>query len=279
MAVPDHADGDWPECSPHITLNLSHIWAASTMLYSTTENVFFVVGVPVLIVIGLLTNAAFIFTVIRVKSMHTITNAYLINVSFADLMFIIVGAGLYLFNYLSSPVRFDVVYKSWVGCTVAFGITYIMYSTSLVLITLVCVERYCAICRPLQLLRVSGKNRTMKLILLSWLIGIMLAACVVPRYGGYLTYCVIWPSDESFESFPHMINFCVAAHSDVFLFSEALNIIPFTISLVSSVFMYGHIISTLSNRSSEIHADVKQASSFSQIQQVRNQVARSSTGH
>ena len=269
MNTTNMTNGDWPECSPYITLNLSYVWAASTLLYSTTENIFFVVGVPVLITIGLLTNAAFIFTVIRVKSMHTITNAYLMNVSFADLMFIIVGAGLYLFNYLSSPVRFDVPYKSWVGCTVAFGITYIMYSTSLVLITLVCVERYCAICRPLQLRRVSSKNRTVKLILISWFVGILLAACVVPRYGGHLTYCVVWPRDESFDSFPRMIHFCVAAHPDIYLFSEALNIVPFTASMFGSIFMYGHIISTLSNRpATSSQNNVRRTTA------VRNQVAR-----
>ena len=152
-----------------------------------------------------------------------------------------------------------------------FGITYIMYSTSLVLTTLVCVERCYAICRPLQLRLVSGKNRTMKFILLSWLIGILLAACVVPRYGDYLTYCVVWPRDESFNSFPHMIHFCVAAHPDIYLFSEALNIAPFTASMFASIFMYGHIIFTLSNRpATSSQNDVRRTTAA----QVKHQVAR-----
>ena len=50
----------------YITLDLSHILAASTFLYSTTENLFMAIGVPIIIAIGVLANAAFIFTVFRV---------------------------------------------------------------------------------------------------------------------------------------------------------------------------------------------------------------------
>ncbi|XP_072046380.1 thyrotropin-releasing hormone receptor-like [Amphiura filiformis] len=266
--------GEWPECNPYITLNLSHPQAAATFLYSTTENYFFIIGVPILIAVGVLTNSAFIFTVYRVRSMRTITNAYLVNVAAVDLMFVAFGAGLYLSNYYSSPVRFDIIYKTWIGCVGSFGFVYVTYSTSLVLITLVAVERYCAICRPLQLRAVSGKGRTTKLIIASWLLGVLLAACVVPRYSGNDIYCAIWPNNPTFASFPRVIKFCVAGHPDIYIFSEALNVIPFALSMIGNLFMYTHIIITLGRRPSLKQSDGKFDASAQQMNRVRNQVAR-----
>ncbi len=268
-----NSETDLHQCSSLITLNLSNEWAASIMVYSTTENIFFSFGIPILIFVGSFTNLAFIFTVIRVKSMHTITNAYLVNVSIADFLFVFVGAGSYFLNYHASPVRFDTsYYHSWVGCTIAFGVTYIMYSASMVLITLVAVERYCAICRPLQLRLVSGKRRTISLIIVSWIVGIVLTACTVPRYGGNVAYCVIWPQNEYFASFPRIIRFCVAFHSDVFLFSEAMNVIPFVLAMICNLVMYSHIIFALTHRPSNDHSQT--SSVDDRIIQIRNQVAR-----
>ncbi len=205
--------------------------------------------------------------------MHTITNAYLVNVSIADFLLVVPGTGGYLLNYWASPVRLDVPYfKSWIGCTVTFGFGYFMYATSMVLISLVAVERYCAICRPLQLRLVSGKRRTAKLIMASWLLGILLSACVTLRTGNNIKYCVIWPENEHFASFPSIIRFCVAFHSDVFLFSEAMNVIPFVLALICNLIMYSHIIITLTNRPS--HDDSQTTSLDNRIIQVRNQVAR-----
>ena len=266
--------GERLACNEYITLDLSHILAASTFLYSTTENLFMTIGVPILIAIGVLANAAFIFTVFRVRSMHTITNAYLVNVSIADLLFVAFGASSYLINYYSSPVRFDAYYRTWIGCACSFGIVYVTYSTSLIIITLVAFERYCAICRPLQLRIVSGKTRTTKLIIASWILGILLAACVVPRYSGFDVYCAIWPKDETFETFPRMTQFCVAAHPDIYIFSEALNVIPFALLMISNMIMYAHIIITLSNRPSSKQLDAKIDASALQMSRVRNQVAR-----
>ncbi|XP_072033229.1 thyrotropin-releasing hormone receptor-like [Amphiura filiformis] len=227
-------------CADYPVLNLTNELVASAWLWSPLEDLFFTVVLPCIMLIGFIGNVSFLLAVIRVRAMQTITNAYLANVAFADFLFVVYSCAIYFITYLLTPVRNDVPYRSNVGCICSFGMIYLTYFASLNLITFVTVERYFAVCRPFQHLMVSGKSRTIKIIIASW--------------------------------------FCDTIHPDVYILSEACQTSPFFIALIINLFMYTRIIKALNNRpatksESSQHSDHAGAQQKQTIR-VRNQVAR-----
>ena len=250
-------------------LDLTNVTDAMDMLYSSTEKVFFIAVLPVLLSIGVVANTAFIYTVCRVNSMHTITNAYLANVAVADLIFLIFVWVTYFPLYFISPVRNHVFYNSFVGCTLGFWFVNSSYYASSFLITFVTIERYYAICRPLKHRMVASKSRTRKLIVLGWVLGLIFGGFVAPRLGGFIRYCVKWPKLEQFSEMPETIEFCKAAHSVINIFSEIFRIVPHFTAMFANIYFYGAIIITLSRR-----PGIKSKVGQPQALKIRNQVAK-----
>lgn len=264
-------NGSFSNCSYDTILDFSDAVVAKKNMYSSTEHFFIVLVLPIIFVVGVLGNMAFIFTVIRVRKMKTVTNTYLVQVSIADFLLVTYTCISYVHSYLLTPVRFDVTYDSFIGCMMTFYFVLTTYFASLILITFVTIERYYAICKPLQHRLVSGKSRTVKIIVASWLLGVVFGGCVVPRYAGFVRYCVKWPEDEMFRAFPSIIELCVPAHPDIYLFSEIFQTAPYFLAMFANIYMYSHIIFALSSRPSTVESD--DASNLHTLR-VRNQVAR-----
>ena len=265
------------DCRGYYELNLTNELLAITWAWSPLEDLFFTVVLPCIMLIGFIGNFSFLFAVIRVRLMQTLTNAYLANVAFADFMFVVYTCSIYLATYLVTPVRNDVLFGSGIGCSLSYGFTYLCYFASLILITLVTVERYFAVCRPFQHRSVSGKSRTTKMIIASWLFSLIFMALTILRHTGYVTYCVNWPETENFLSFPKLIQFCDTIHPDVYILSEVCQTGPFFIAMVINLFMYSRIVIALSNRPSAVSGSESSQQIDSQQHQttrVRNQVAR-----
>ena len=74
-----------------------------TFLYSKTDKVMITIIFPIIVTVGLLANTAFLFTLVRVREMRTITNFYLANLALADFLFIIITAVNYFYKYTWSP--------------------------------------------------------------------------------------------------------------------------------------------------------------------------------
>ena len=263
------------ECRHKDILNLTDYDKAMEMLRNPIEDVLAIIVVPCILLVGLLSNCAFIYVVRTIPNMRTVTNAYLVNVSIADLIFIGIACSATLFTRFSSPVRHDVepsLGSGFPGCFIAFFITYLPYNTSLFLVTFVTIERYFAICRPLRNIKWRDKSRTKKVIITSWLIGSLLAVCIVPRYSGYKERCLLWPEEKTFESMPTRVGYCVAIHEKLFIFSEFFLVVPFFLALILNSVMYASIVVVLSNRSKELSAARNDTST--QSRKLRNQVAR-----
>ena len=248
---------------------------ASTWVWSPLEDLFFTVVLPCIMLIGFIGNSSFLFAVLRVRFLQTITNAYLANVAFADFMFVVYTCSSYLANYLQTPVRNDVLFRSGIGCFLSYGFTYLCYLTSITLITFVTMERYFAVCRPFQHRLISGKSRTMKMIIASWVVGFLFMVLTVLRHAGFVTYCVNWPETEHYLSFPKLIQFCDTIHPDVYILSEVCQTGPFFIAMVINVFMYSRIVIALNNRpAAKSEPSLQIDGQQEQTIRVRNQVAR-----
>ena len=229
------------------TLNLSNAFSAATILHTRANSLFTNAAIPIILIVGILGNFAFVFTVFRVSSMRTITNAYLVNMAVADIIFVSTSV-VTIIGYYASPVAND-TFASWVGCTIAWGLPYMLYFTSLLSVCFVTVERYFAICRPLQHRIVTGKTRTRRLILSSWVCGILLGICVTPAHGNLVSYCVIWPDMVEYASFPITIQYCIPfQNAAANIFAQTVQFLPFIVATVGNFFMYQRILAVLGNR-------------------------------
>ncbi len=253
-------------------MNLTTEEAVEEVLYSGIEDLLFTFLLPIIEVIGVVGNLIFIAMVIRVQSMRTITNAYLVNIAIADLLFIGYGCTFYVVSYLTSPVRNDMPFTHWLGCVIVWMPTYLTYFASILLITLATIEKYYGICHPFQHRLVTGKSRTIRIISISWVLGAAMSGLVVLRYAKVETYCLFYPDDHGeYAHFPTHIELCIHINDVLLVFSEAVGFAPFFLALIGNVYMYGRIIYALSNRNV---TDKAEDSVQAMQRQVRNQVAR-----
>ena len=259
------------ECENRLTLNIStNEVLAQTMLWSWVEGIMISVMLPVITTVGSLFNLSFLFVVLRIPAMHTVTNAYLVNIALADLILLTWTGGTYLSVYLDTPVRNDVLWGSPIGCVIIFAVGYFGYFASLLLVTFVTAERYYVICRPLLHRMISGKKHTIQMITASWFTAVVLVSLVIPGLTGTREVCVIWPDDERYDNFPMLVQYCVPTNAKVQILSETTLTLPFFIILPINLFMYANIILTLSRRSGAF-ADERMTAG---VTRARNQVAR-----
>ena len=259
-------------------LNLSNAFSATKILHTRADTLFTNVSIPIILIIGILGNCTFIYTVSRVSSMRTITNAYLVNMAVADIIFVSTSV-VTIIGYYTSPVAGDTFFASWVGCTLAWGLPYMLYFTSLLSVFFVTVERYYAICRPLQHRIVTGKTRTKRLILSSWICGILFGICVTPAHGKLVSYCVIWPEVIEYASFPTTIQYCAPfQNAAANVFAQTVQFLPFIFAMFGNLFMYHRILTALGSRpGSDADNDINHDNGIfnqSKFTIIRKQVAR-----
>ena len=231
-------------------LNLSNPQAAIDIQPTTTEKLSVYVVMPLILLIGVLGNVAFILAVVRVPRMQILTNTYLAQVAVCDIIFVISATISYIHTQWGSRVRFAVKYTHWTGCFSAFYFTLLTYFMSLFLMTLVTAERFYAICYPLKWSRIAAAGRSRKLLLTLWITSCLFAGLYVLRFAKLQHICVVWPPEEEYSSFPQNIAFCVVVHPHLYVIAELAQILPFYILLPLNVYMYATIIYSLNKRAS-----------------------------
>ncbi|XP_070577054.1 thyrotropin-releasing hormone receptor-like [Ptychodera flava] len=141
---------------------------------------------------GILLNCLYLYVVVRVRSMHTLTNMYLSNQAVVDCMFLV----LYCLQAVGEPISSDIIhdktYLGAAGCLLVNILLDVFLFVSEFNIVLVTFERYMAICRPFTADRISSKSRTRKLIILTWVVGLAFSTPMVYFYTDWTSVCVIW---------------------------------------------------------------------------------------
>ncbi|XP_072023216.1 neuropeptides capa receptor-like [Amphiura filiformis] len=255
-------------------LNLSLEYEAQKRLMSEAE-INALLSLPILLIIGIVGNTAFIYVVFKSPRLHTITNIYLVSLAVADILFVTVSIASYIWSYVNSPVRMDTPFKHSVGCSFLYMVTITCYLASILFVTLVTFERYYAICYPLKHRKINTKSRTYKFVVFTWIFSLGISACVTPRYGKMIRFCVLWPDVDDYHNFPTEIGFCDAADPKTYLIGEVCQGVQFIFGLIINLFMYIRITQALGRRTNNLKTMTRGMSeSQTQALQVRNQVAR-----
>ncbi|XP_072181220.1 neuropeptides capa receptor-like [Diadema setosum] len=226
-------------CDDHWDIAMNNV---DSMLYGPSEVVFITVVLPVIVLAGIVSNLAFMFVVIRSVRMRTQINVYLFNLAIADVVLLAIALGLLVTSYVTSPVKSDASYIDATVCLVAVFTSDVTYYVSLCLITCVTVNKYCAICRPLQTMKSSLKKQTIMLTVCSWVAAILLSASATPySYFGDTT-CLTWPKGEEFSHLPSEITLC---YPDVYYAFFGVQAIPFFVALIVNVALFVRIVRVL----------------------------------
>ena len=261
-------------CTIWNTIFIPNDEAALDWLHSTTDVVISYIIIPIIIVIGGLSNLAFMYMVIKLPRMHTITNFYLVNIAFADLILGVVVPAMYISTFFLSPITHDIPFDNKIFCYSGFFLSYLGYLASMGNVTLVSFERYLAVCKPLVHLRVQNKKRTLRMVIVVWIVSLVIGAVGALGKGNSQVFCLQWPDDPKYDVLPQTLRTCVAMGTGMVyvvytLVPEVVEFVTFIAALIPNIIFYTYILRALSSRDV-----VSESGKDDQKTQIRNQVAR-----
>ncbi|XP_038055068.1 growth hormone secretagogue receptor type 1-like [Patiria miniata] len=263
-------------CTPNTTLDLSFDEAfAEELSYTNADRIIITIVNPCILAVGLLGNLAFLFMMVRVRRMWTVTNIYLTNLAIADTSFLVIAVSEKIARYRASPVSGDQAIMGPGGCISVYVLLDVAYSVGLCLVTLVTVEKYYAICRPIQHRLVGGMKRTKRLVLVVWVIAWVFGLTLLPCWSNFVGFCTTWPETEAFSNHPQVIGFCQPEAAWLIDVHNGVQTVPFFVCLIVNAVLYILIIKRLNTRVGVVNDDHSTGQQRKNLRQkVRNQVAR-----
>ncbi|XP_038070502.1 neuropeptides capa receptor-like [Patiria miniata] len=273
------------DCNPDMPpTNLTGMEQLFMPWFRDNLSVFMVtIVMPILFFVGLVGNLAFLFVMARVSWMHTVTNYYLANLAVADISFLVAAIGEKMWAYQATPLTIDTAsFMGRSGCIIVHFLKNLTLFASLFLVTLVSLERFYAICKPVQHWMLSDKGRTVKLVAVTWFIALVFACLLVPANSELVAICLNWPDTDKYRSFPKVVGSCHPAAPWMLTFSLGMQTVPFTVAMVGNIILYIMIIKNLNQRvaAKEKKQATRQGSgtpapqNVTQSHQIRNTVAR-----
>ncbi|XP_072037159.1 neuromedin-U receptor 2-like [Amphiura filiformis] len=239
---------------------------------STRDRYIITVFYPIMLTFGLFGNLAFLAVVAKIPSMRTLTNAYLANLAICDTAYIITQGKDILGDYLLYTPLDMKSHKTNLDCIVTTSGLYFTLFTSICLLLTMTTERYLGICRPLQHRFIATKERTVKLIIMCWVLGVLYSGIIVPRFSKVILVCVVWPNSDRFKDLPNKLSLpCLAIHPFFAQFSLIAQAVPFVIATLFNTIMFSRIVKKLHER---IAGDDVAVGFDKKAMESRNHVAR-----
>ena len=240
-------------------------------LYSTVSWSILLILVPLVTAFGLFSNSAFIVVVYREKTMHTITNIFLVNLAVADFCHLTATFSKSIGSYSNSPVYDFESFKTSFGCFMHGFLVYLCYYTSLWTIALVSIERYLAVCHPLWHRHVKSRERAFRMVAVTWLISILFASPTIPVQWNKQTVCII--SSDSSGEIIHRISKCFQGCRSCRTILYSTDLLQFVTALIINVVLYSLIVRSLT-KSTVRHELQNDKSATKSAHPMRNTVAR-----
>ena len=232
-----------------LTIDLRNSSNLLPFLYLPNEWILYEIVLPFIILFGLIGNVIFIWTVVRVPSLHTSTFMFLASLAITDSL-VLISFGLdFSIDFLSTPIRYDDKYAASV---IYFLMTWFGFISSLFLVTFVSLERYLAICHPIRHHLLKGIRRTIKLICIVFVGSCILASMVLPAFAIPVVICIVWPSDDKYSSFSQVVklvpNNAVSANSVFAQTTQVIAIGSVVFAFVANIYFYIKILRRLRKR-------------------------------
>lgn len=257
-----------PSCN--ISLNVSESDAVHHE-YGSTERILVTIVMPCILTFGLAGNVGFLFVLWRVTWMRTTLNFYLTHLAIADILFLSISVMSKVIGYCVSPLALDKYFMGVTGCITVHLLLDISYFASVILITLVTLERYYATCQPHLHREHSTRPRAIRFVAIVWLCSFVLACTLIPGSTTFFTVCLTWPEHvEKYANYPEIMGLCFGAADWVGDFADAVHSVPFAIAMLVNIVFFSRIIAALNSMVARA-----QRSGFSdRSQHIRDRVSR-----
>ena len=201
---------------------------------------------PIIAILGVMFNVAFLFVIYRVPKMRTVTNLYLSQLSVCDIGYLVVATTRHMRDYFLSP-EYDFEQPTSTGCHTVDFLVYFFYFSGVHFICAVIIDRYFAICRPIQY-RSFGRFRARKVSVVCWFTGFVLAMPVlVPMKE--ITICTAIQTKAQNESQGIVLQACQPSCTWCFQVLLVVDTVQFIITLLVNVILCSSIIGRLRKRS------------------------------
>ena len=225
--------------------NFSIPFNAEDFPYTSYDKWIIYVIVPFISVIGVSGNSAFLFMAFRVAELRrAIVTYYMISLAVCDILFLLSTTGWYVAYLVSNPVNLAFPVHSAFGC--AFWVimisTHWWYLASLGLVTLISVERYFIICKPMTHRNFKYAIRHRNVIIMIWVTALIIT---LPQYGRLETHCMIWPDKMNFTDLPKSIDRCVPINELANIYAHLIAIGVLIVALFINCGLYAKIITSL----------------------------------
>ena len=248
---------------------------ADKWIVTQTEFAVYAIIIPCIQLIGLIANVTFLFVIIRVSTMRNITNFFLANLAVSDLLTIIFVASESVLHYHTSPIKVGNIWSTSFGCVSVFFTRNACYFASIGFITIASLEKFLAVCFPLQHRVVNTKKRAMNMALVCWSGSLLLAGIVAPGHALVERQCLVWSEEIShYETLPRMLLRCQAQLPAFEIASDATQVIICLIGAVINFMMYAGIIFKLSQRQTAFSDSHHIPKGTDNAADIRNKVAR-----
>ena len=214
--------------------------------YTPEARVFVSIILPIIGIVGLLINITFLYVVYRAPAMHTITNVYLVQLSISDMCTLSVLSSRFFHYYINSP-EYEFYPGTRIGCTICDFLMYFTYFVGVNFICIVTVERYFALCRPMQHRVFRGRSRARDTSLVCWVLGFLLAITgFVPQ--DVVTICAENPYPSASQDKWLIFKSCKPSCSWCYHLLVLYDIVTFVIGFIMNVILYIAIIRQLRKR-------------------------------
>ncbi|XP_038055009.1 allatostatin-A receptor-like [Patiria miniata] len=243
-------------------------------LYSKFDTVAIGILMPLLMFFGIIGNLAFLLMLCRVPKMRSLTNFYLANLAISDIAFLVFAVSTKLYDFCIGKVNFSPTTKGVFECLFRQLVVDVSYFASLFVISLVSLEKYYAICKPIRHRVISSWDRTVKLIACSWVVSVLIAISVIPSYSVIEYMCFVWPEEEQYADLLSVYTWCVATGHLAASYANALQTVPFFIAFILNTTMYVLIVRRLSQRADQPIGQQEAVPVPDQAIHTRNQVAK-----
>ncbi len=205
----------------------------------------FAILLPIISLVGFITNSIVIICVIRFRSLRQVpAHLFVVNLAVADMCVLAVSIPLWLVQLILADKA--TVSQGMTSCQITFGLTVFSSILSIFTLGLISYDRYEAVTRPFRYHQIMSQSRTFKSLLGLWMVSVIFS---LPSFIGWKSASL--PADDV-----SLTAYCVYTK----VFRKEYLLITFSVaslSILLNVFMYGQLLRVAKRHAVQIQS-VKQ---------------------
>ena len=238
-------------------------------LYPRSDEIIITIAQPIVTAFGLLFNGLFLYILLCVQEMRTMTFFFLANLAICDMAVLLISLVRTVMSYVNSPIQWHgFALNSEIACAAALIGGYLFEYCSTLMIFISTLDRFLAICKPFAYRSFASQKNGIKLVVSCWVISTLFAAFETD-YSRKEVVCLQWPEDDAFAGYPTTVEVCAGRTWWASLVTVSFDVCLFTFVAISCCVFSINILIKLKKKMSETP---QKQNTF--VRKIRQQVAQ-----